>query len=72
MIQADPTDPYARVGQTFPRLNHHVTERVCAYGSEEVVSEDTLLFERGQRGVDTASATNSGTANHSREHVSHR
>src|ERR1700722_19138143 len=52
MTQSDPTDPYARVGQTFPQLDEDMTRRVATYGSEEQVREGTLLFERGQRGVD--------------------
>jgi thioredoxin reductase (NADPH) len=52
MTQTDPTDPYARVGQTFPQLDKDMTRRVGAYGSEENPKEGTLLFERGQRGVD--------------------
>jgi thioredoxin reductase (NADPH) len=52
MTQADTTDPYARVGQTFPQLDEEMARRVGSYGSEEDVKEGTLLFERGQRGVD--------------------
>jgi thioredoxin reductase (NADPH) len=48
----DPTDPYARVGQTFPQLDEDMVRRVASYGSEEKVKEGTLVFERGQRGVD--------------------
>jgi len=52
MMHADPTDPYARVGQTFPQLDGDMARRVGAYGSEEDLREGTLVFERGQRGVD--------------------
>ena len=52
MTQADPTDPYVRVGQTFPQLDEDMARRVGTYGSEEDIKPGTLLFERGQRGVD--------------------
>ncbi len=48
----DPSDPYARAAQTFPRLEPDVAKRVAAYGHEEVVPKGTMLFERGQRSVD--------------------
>lgn len=50
--ERDPTDPFARVGQTFPQLDEEMTGRVAGYGSEENIKAGTLLFERGQRGVD--------------------
>ena len=50
--EQDPTDPYARVGQTFPQLDQEMASRVASYGSEENIEAGTLLFERGQRGVD--------------------
>ncbi len=50
--EQDPTDPFARVGQTFPQLNEEMTGRVAGYGGEENIEAGTLLFERGQRGVD--------------------
>ena len=48
----DPDDPYLREAQTFPRLNEDMARRVAAYGVEEQVSPQVMLFERGQRGVD--------------------
>jgi thioredoxin reductase (NADPH) len=48
----DPSDPYARQAQTFPRLSPEMTGRVAAYGREERVAKGTVLYERGQRSVD--------------------
>jgi Thioredoxin reductase len=50
--EPDPTDPYFRSAQTFPRLSDEMAARVAAYGTEERVPQGTLLFERGQRAVD--------------------
>ncbi|WP_027135463.1 FAD-dependent oxidoreductase [Geminicoccus roseus] len=48
----DPTDPYLRPDQTFPRLLPEMAARIAAYGSEEAVPAGTLLYRRGERGVD--------------------
>ncbi|WP_199097582.1 FAD-dependent oxidoreductase [Dyella sp. ASV21] len=48
----DPTDPMRRKEQTFPRLSLEMIQRIATYGEEESVPGGTLLFERGQRGVD--------------------
>ena len=48
----DPSDPYAREAQTFPRLAPAMAARVAAYGTEERLPAGTLVFERGQRRVD--------------------
>jgi thioredoxin reductase (NADPH) len=48
----DPTDPYERQAQTFPRLTEEQTRRVAGFGSEELLPDGTLVFERGQRSVD--------------------
>ncbi|MBO9198085.1 FAD-dependent oxidoreductase [Rhizobium sp. 16-449-1b] len=48
----DPTDPWLRQAQTFPVLSVEMIERAKTYGREEVVAEDTFVFERGQRGID--------------------
>lgn len=48
----DPADPYARGAQTYPRLTEDMARRVGAYGHEETLAPGTLVFERGQRGVD--------------------
>jgi hypothetical protein len=46
----DPTDPYAREAQTFPRLSEEMAARVVAYGTEERLPKGTLVFERGELG----------------------
>ena len=48
----DPSDPYERKAQTFPRLAPALAARVASYGSEQMFADGTLLFERGQRSVD--------------------
>ncbi len=48
----DLTDPWLREAQTFPVLSAEMIERVSSYGQEQFISEDTFLFERGQRGID--------------------
>ncbi len=48
----DPTDPYAREAQTFPRLSPEMAARVAAFGREERLPAGAAVFERGQRGVD--------------------
>ncbi|WPB82523.1 FAD-dependent oxidoreductase [Archangium violaceum] len=50
--ELDPSDPYARDAQTFPRLSPEMAERVAAYGTEEWLPGGTLLFQRGDRSVD--------------------
>src|SRR5688572_14904286 len=47
----DPSDPYAREAQTFPRLSVDAANRVANYGVEQGLRKGTRLFERGQRGV---------------------
>ena len=49
---ADPTDPYQREAQTFPRLSDEMAARVAAYGREEHLPQGTLVFSRGERSVD--------------------
>lgn len=51
-IAIDPTDPYARREQTFPRLSDEMVGRIAAYGVEEEVGEGARLFARGERSVD--------------------
>ncbi len=51
-LELDPTDPYARQAQTFPRLSEEMAARLAAYGVEEGLPKGTLLFARGQRRVD--------------------
>lgn len=50
--EVDPTDPYVREAQTFPRLSADAVKRVANYGVEQGLRKGTLLFERGQRSVD--------------------
>lgn len=58
----DPTDPYAREAQIFPKFSAEMSARVAAYGSEERVAAGTLLFERGQRRVDFFLVLDGGVA----------
>jgi len=48
----DPTNPYAREAQIFPRLTPEMAGRIALYGAEEDIPQGTIVFERGQRGVD--------------------
>ena len=48
----DPTDPYTREAQIFPRLSEEMATRIASYGEVEELPTGTLLFERGQRSVD--------------------
>lgn len=50
--EVDPTDPYAREAQTFPRLTPQMAARVASYGTEERLPAGSLVFERGERSVD--------------------
>jgi thioredoxin reductase (NADPH) len=50
--ELDPTDPFARMAQTFPRLGPELAERVAAFGVEERLPAGTLVFERGHRRSD--------------------
>ena len=50
--EVDPSDPYAREAQMFPRLSVDAANRVANYGVEQGLRKGTRLFERGQRGVD--------------------
>jgi thioredoxin reductase (NADPH) len=52
MSDLDPTDPYARETQTYPHLTEEMAQRVAAYGTQQDLPQGTLVFERGQRGVD--------------------
>lgn len=51
-VDVDPTDPYAREAQIFPRLSHEMATRIAAFGKEESLGKGTLIFERGERSVD--------------------
>jgi thioredoxin reductase (NADPH) len=49
---ADPSDPYEREAQTFPRLSPEMAARIAVYGSEERFEAGATVFSRGDRGVD--------------------
>jgi thioredoxin reductase (NADPH) len=51
-VSLDPSDPYARRSQTFPRLEPEMMDRVSAFGPEIEVSKGTILFSRGERHTD--------------------
>lgn len=48
----EPTDPYVRQQQTFAKLSDEQVERIKPFGSVELLSKRTVLFERGDRTVD--------------------
>ena len=48
----DSSDPYMRERQTFPVLSDDQVKRLTSYGQVEDLPEGTVVFERGQRGVD--------------------
>lgn len=48
----EPSDPYTREAQVFPRLPPEMATRIAPYGQDERLPAGTLLFERGQRSVD--------------------
>ena len=48
----DPTDPYAREAQIFPRLSDEMAGRVARYGHEVALPAGAVVFERGERSVD--------------------
>jgi thioredoxin reductase (NADPH) len=50
--ELDPSDPYARAAETFPRLTDEQVARVAAFGTEEALPAGTVLFERDDRSVD--------------------
>jgi len=50
--QLDPSDPWEREAQTFPRLSVDMAERIARYGSEETLAPHSVLFSRGDRSVD--------------------
>jgi thioredoxin reductase (NADPH) len=52
IITDDPTDPFLRQAQTYPQLNAEQVQRVRGHGVEEVLAGGTIVYERGQRGVD--------------------
>jgi thioredoxin reductase (NADPH) len=48
----DPSDPYARTSETFPRLSDEQVARVTSFGVVEDLPAGTSLFEIDDRGVD--------------------
>lgn len=49
---SDPSDPYRRRDQTFPKLDAEAVERAAMFGEVEEHKAGSILFERGERGVD--------------------
>ena len=49
---SNPSDPYERAAQTFPRLSGEQVARVQAFGAVESLAEGAVVFERGDRTVD--------------------
>ncbi len=52
MADLDLTDPYTREPQIYPHLSDEMAGRITAYGQQERLAGGTIVFERGQRGVD--------------------
>ncbi|RZA29488.1 MAG: cyclic nucleotide-binding domain-containing protein, partial [Proteobacteria bacterium] len=48
----DPTDPYRRTEQIFPRLTPDMVRRATFYGQAMTLLEGAVLFSRGDRSVD--------------------
>ncbi len=48
----DPSDPYQRETQTFPRLGADLVARIAAYGVTETVPSGQYLYRRGDRAAD--------------------
>lgn len=48
----DPSDPYARLSQTFPTFDDEQIERIKSFGSIQRLSQGTVVFERGEKTVD--------------------
>ena len=48
----DPSDPYARTDETFPRLSDEQVARVASFGRLQDLPAGTVLFEIDDRGVD--------------------
>jgi len=50
--EVDPSDPYVREAQTFPRLSPEMAARAAVFGTEEHLPAGTIVFQRGERSVD--------------------
>ncbi len=48
----DPSDPYEREAQTFPRLTPEQIARAAPFGTEEAPPEGAILFRPGARNTD--------------------
>src|SRR5947209_4186730 len=48
----DPTDPYRRIEQTFPRLTDSQIESIRPFGEELELDSGHWLFQRGDREID--------------------
>ena len=48
----DPSDPYTRTTETFPRLTPDQVDRVVAFGGVQALPRGTVLFECGDRRAD--------------------
>ena len=48
----DPSDPYLRERQTFPKLTADQIDRAKRFGAVETLAQGTIVFDRGQRTVD--------------------
>ena len=67
----DPTDPYKRQAQTFPKLTDEQIDRIAAFGGTADYPKGIELFRRGQRGADffvvisgSVEITDPGTTGH--------
>ena len=48
----DPSDPYLRESQTFPKLTAEQIERAKRFGTVQALAKGAILFDRGERTVD--------------------
>jgi thioredoxin reductase (NADPH) len=51
-VPLNPSDPYLRRAQTFPTLTDEQLERAAEFGVVEALPKGTVLFDRGDRGID--------------------
>ena len=52
LAAANPSDPYEREAQTFPRLSDEQVARATPFGTVERLGPGAVLFQRGDRTVD--------------------
>jgi thioredoxin reductase (NADPH) len=48
-VEIDPTDPFHREAQTFPRLPLEMVDRLRSYGSEAFIEAGEFIYQRGDR-----------------------